>query len=261
MPWLSIGYYQPNWAKAPFNNLDVRQAFDLALNKTVLADQVNQGTVIPSNHIVPQGMPGYDTNLVGPDGTASTSGNVPMAQQLMTTYAAANCGGQLSKCPPVTLYDTNEPSIVTADQAAVAMWQTAFPGYPIKTQFEDFNTLLSQIYSPNTPQIFGIGWVADYPDPQDWLSLQFSATAINNTGSVNVPAANTLMAQADIDLGSDRMSLYNQAEQLLVTQVAWMTLDQGQTFYNVPTWVHNFQFSSLGVVTLGTWQQIYLSSH
>ena len=44
-PFLPIGYYQPNWAKAPFNNLGVRQAFDLALNKTVLANQVNQGTV------------------------------------------------------------------------------------------------------------------------------------------------------------------------------------------------------------------------
>ena len=81
------------------------------------------------------------------------------------------------------------------------MWQQAFPGYPIKTQFVDFNTLLSLIYSPNAPQIFGIGWVADYPDPQDWLSLQFGNGAINNTGSVNVPAANALMAQADVEPG------------------------------------------------------------
>ena len=141
------------------------------------------------------------------------------------------------------------------------MWQQAFPGWPIKTSFIDFNTLLSLIYSPNAPQLFGIGWVADYPDPQDWLSLQFGNGAINNTGSVNVPAANMLMAQADVDLNSDRMSLYNQAEQLLVTQVAWMSLSQGKSFYNLPTYVHNFQFNSLGVITLGTWQQIYLTSH
>ena len=69
----------------------------------------------------------------------------------MQTYATANCGGQLSKCPPVTLVDSNDPSIVTADQAAVQMWQQAFPGYPIKTQFIDFNTLISLIYSPNVP--------------------------------------------------------------------------------------------------------------
>ena len=135
----------------------------------------------------------------------------------MQTYASANCGGQLSKCTPVTLFDSNDPAIVTADQAAVQMWQQAFPGYPIKTQFIDFNTLLSLIYSANAPQIFGIGWVADYPDPQDWLSLQFGPGSINNTGSVNVPAANTLMTEADVNLSaSARAAQYNQAEQLLV---------------------------------------------
>ena len=235
VPWLSTFYYQPNWAKAPFDNLDVRQAFDLALNKDVLASQVNQGAVIATNHIVPQGMPGYDQSLVGPDGSASTSGNVSKATSLMDTYATANCKGytagskQFGSCPPVTLVDANDPSVVTADQAAVQMWQTAFPGYPIKTSFIDFNTEISLIYSPNAPQLCGIGWVADYPDPQDWLSLQFGTGAINNTGNVNVPAANALMTQADQDLGSDRMSLYNQAEQLLVTNVAWIVLDQGKT--------------------------------
>jgi oligopeptide transport system substrate-binding protein len=267
VPFLSIGYYQPNWAKAPFNDLGARQAFDLALDKDVLANQVSQGTDIATNHIVPQGQPGYDTSLVGPDGTPGTSGNVTAATKLMDTYATASCKGykpgsnQFASCPAVTLYDSNSPSIVTQDQAAVQMWQTAFPGYPIKTQFVDFNTLLSLIYSPNAPQIFGIGWVADYPDPQDWLSLQFGTGAINNTGSVVVPAANTLMTQADQDLGSDRMSLYNQAEQLLVTNVAWISLGQGKTFYNLPTYVHNFQFSALGVITLSTWQQMYLTSH
>ena len=100
----------------------------------------------------------------------------------------------------MTLLDASEPSVETYDQAALQMWQQAFPGYPIKDQFEDFNTLLTQIYSVNAPQIFGIAWSADYPDPQDWLSLQFAPTSINNTGAVNVPAANTLMAQADRDL-------------------------------------------------------------
>ena len=150
--------------------------------------------MIATNHIVPLGMYGYDPGLTAPDGTTTLTGDVTKATQLMQTYAAANCGGQMSKCTPVTLYDANDPTLVTADQAAVQMWQTAFPGYPIHTQFIDFNTLISLIYSTNEPQIFGIGWSADYADPQDFLSLQFGSGSINNVGNVNVPAANTLMA-------------------------------------------------------------------
>jgi oligopeptide transport system substrate-binding protein len=259
-PYLAISYYQPNWAKAPFNNGDVRQAFDLALNKNVLANQVNQGSVIATNHIVPEGMYGFDASLTAPDGTTTLTGNVAKATQLMQTYAAANCAGQLSKCPPVTLFDSNEPSVVTADQAAVQMWQTAFPGYPIKTSFIDFNTLISLIYSSNAPQIWGIGWTADYPDPQDWLSLQFAPNSINNVGSVSVPAANTLMAQADVDLNpTTRAQSYNQAEQLLVNQGAWIPLNQQKTFFNLVPSMHNFAFNSLGVVPLASWQKIYLT--
>jgi oligopeptide transport system substrate-binding protein len=264
-PFLSIGYYQPVWTKAPFDDVRVRQAFDLAIDKDVLANQVNQGDDIPTNHIVPSGMPGYDASLVGPDGTSSTAGNTAKATALMQSYANDKCGGQIANCTPVTLVDSNDPSIVTNDQAVVQMWQTAFPGLKIKTSFVDFNTLISLIYSPNVPQIFGIGWVTDSLDPQDWLSLQFGNGAINNTGFVTVPAANTLMAEADVNQNpTSRFQEYNQAEQLLVTDGAWIPFSQGKTFYNVQPYVHNFTFNSLGTVPLSgpdSWETIFLTKH
>jgi oligopeptide transport system substrate-binding protein len=205
-------------------------------------------------------MYGYNPSLTAPDGTTTLTGDVAKATALMPTYANANCGGKFSNCPLVTLYDSNDPSIVTADQAAVQMWQTAFPGYPIKTQFTDFNTLISLIYSANAPQIFGIGCSADYPDPQDFLSLQFGSGSINNVGNVNVPAANALMTEADVNLNpTSRASEYNQAEQLLVNNVAWIPLNQQTTYYNLAPYVHNFAYNSLGEVPLATWQQIYLT--
>jgi peptide/nickel transport system substrate-binding protein/oligopeptide transport system substrate-binding protein len=260
-PSLAISYYQPNWTKAPFNNVDVRQAFDLALDKTVLADRVNQGSVTATNHIVPEGMYGYNSDLTGPDGTNTLAGDPTKAAQLMQTYANANCGGKFSGCPPVTLVDANDPQIVIADQAAVQMWESAFPGYPIKTSFIDFNTELSLIGSANAPQIWGIGWVADYPDPQDWLSLQFGPASINNTGSVDVPQASDLMAEADVNLNpSSRVTQCNQAEQLLVTDGAWIPLNQQKRYYNVPTYVHKLQFSGLGTIPLASWESIYLTN-
>ena len=259
-PYLGEGYYQPNWAKAPFNNLDARQAFAEAIDKTIIANNILQGSVVPTNHIVPQGMYGYNPNLTGPDGTTSLTGNQTAAKAAMAKYVAEACSGQITKCTPVTLYDTSDPQVETGDQAVVNMWQNAFPGYPIKTQFLDFNSLLTLIYSANAPQIFGIGWTADYPDPQDWLTLQFAPTSINNTGSVNVPQANTLMAQADVNLDpASRASEYNQAEQLEVNAVAWIPMSQAKTSYNLATYVHNFAFDSLGTIPLANWQTIYLT--
>jgi peptide/nickel transport system substrate-binding protein/oligopeptide transport system substrate-binding protein len=262
VPFLDIEYIQDTWTDKPFDDVRVRQAFELALDKEVLVDHVLSGKYSPTNHIVPQGMYGYDANLVGPDGTTSLTGSVTKATALMQSYANDKCQGQFSKCTPVTFSVSNDPAEVTLSQAMLAMWQTAFPGYPIKTSAVDFNTLLSDIYGPNPPQSYLIGWAADYPDPQDWLSLQFGPTSLNNTGKVSVPQANTLMTRADQDLNpTSRAQGYNQAEQLMVTDVAWAPIYQGTTPYNLPTYVHNLVYNSLQEIALSTWQQIYLTTH
>jgi peptide/nickel transport system substrate-binding protein/oligopeptide transport system substrate-binding protein len=142
------------------------------------------------------------------------------------------------------------------------MWQTAFAGYPIKSNFLDFNTLINQIYSSSPPQFYILGWSADYPDPQDWLSLQFGPTSLNNTGFVNVPAANTLMTKADEDLNPvTRAQEYNQAEQLLVDQGAWIPVYQGKTAYTLASYVHNFAYNSLQEIPPSSWETMFLTAH
>jgi oligopeptide transport system substrate-binding protein len=60
-PLLDIVYVTPNWRIAPFDDARVRQAFSLALDRRALARQVYQDTVTPSIHLVPDGMPGYNS--------------------------------------------------------------------------------------------------------------------------------------------------------------------------------------------------------
>ena len=259
---LWIDYYAMNWADKPFDDPRVRQAFDLALNKQALATDVLHGTVSPTNHIVPEGMPGYDTNLNGADGTQSVSGNAAQATQLATAYAQQNCGGDFSKCPPVTLtITTGSQDEQNEAEAALSMWQSAFKGWPIKITTEDFNTLLNDLAARKV-QFWAIAWIADYPDAQDWLSLQFGPNAQYNDGNVNVPDANTLMNKADAEQDpTQRTTDYNAAEQLLVTQVAWLSLDQPLGFYRLRSYVKNFTEDSQALCPLDVWQTVYIAKH
>jgi oligopeptide transport system substrate-binding protein len=203
-------------------------------------------------------MPGYDPNLLGPDETSNTTSNVALARRLLQSYADDQCGDQLSRCPPVFMpyggslcYVGVGPVTDASDQAMVRMWQQAFPGYPIKTGYGAGCGLLSLIYTTNAPQIFDSTWIADYPDPQDWLSLQFGLNALNNIGSVNVPIAKTLMAEADQEVDStQRTALYNQAEQLLVTNVAWIPIGQDLAYIAVRSSVAGFALTELGYPSL-----------
>ena len=81
--------------------------------------------------------------------------------------------------------------------------------------------------------------------------MQFAPAAINNSGSVNDPIANALMAEADGELDSNqRASLYNQAEQLLVSNVAWIPIGQSLDYYDVHPSVAGFAFTGLGYPSL-----------
>jgi peptide/nickel transport system substrate-binding protein/oligopeptide transport system substrate-binding protein len=84
-----------------------------------------------------------------------------------------------------------------------------------------------------------IGWIADYPDPQDWTTLQFGNGALynnmnygqNNTSDKDQQVATQqLLAQADVNQNNtERMQQYMKAEQQLVNDVAWLTIYQ-QTY-------------------------------
>ncbi len=260
IPYLATAYLQPNWKKAPFDDVNARQAFALSIDKDAIANKVEKGADIPTNHIVPQGQLGYFPGLVGPDGTTNLTGNPAKAKELITAYAAAKCHGDITKCTPVDYYTSDTPDSVAMTQALLAQWQAAMPGYPINVHNIAFNDLLDKTYSGDAPQLVGIAWIVDYPDPQDWLSLQFLPNSSSNTGNVNDPAATVLMNKGDVEQDqATRMQLTNQAEQELVTQCAWIPLYQQKGPWVVSNHVVNFAMSTAGYPTLDTWQKIYIT--
>jgi ABC-type transport system substrate-binding protein len=232
VPFLDIGYIDPQWNSKPFDNKQVRQAFDLALNKTAIIKAVDQCTAFATNHYIPQNNPGYNANLQGPDGQVNDlSGNPTMAKQLFDQYASTNCpGGQAANCPPISLTIGTSPTAANLGAALQAAWQSVL-GINIHVKPQPFNTTIQQIFGPpaGRPQMYTIGYGVDFPDPWDWTSLQFGTgpgQGADNLNAVSDPQAEALMTQADTDQGTDRISLYQQAEQILVNDVAWISLDQ-----------------------------------
>ncbi|HEY7418633.1 MAG TPA: peptide ABC transporter substrate-binding protein, partial [Ktedonobacteraceae bacterium] len=241
-PELVVDYIAMNYLVKPFDNIKVRQAFALALNKDELVNTVYKGTRVATNHIVPNGMPGYDTNLKGPDGTTNTAGNTALAKQLFQQGLQEE-GLTVQKLPPITFTVTSEGSADRRNWFAAEqqMWQNTL-GVTIKVDDIDFDKLLSEISSATGNakglQMWEINWVADYPDAQDWLTLQFDKGASNNNmsyGQNSTSDATTqqqtqrTLEQADQNLDpTGRLQQYNQAEQQLVNDVAWLPEDQRQ---------------------------------
>src|SRR6266516_494654 len=149
----------------------------LTMNKDLITQSVYKNTYVPTNHIVPKGMPGYNPNLMAPDGVAGTSGDPTKAKALLQQGLTEEGWTSVSQLPAVKLtYASGDPNLANAMAAMQQMWQTTL-GVSVKTNPEDFNKLLTDsetaLNNPNGLQFWAIGWIADYPDPQDWTSLQF----------------------------------------------------------------------------------------
>src|SRR5204863_414472 len=151
--------------------------------KTAIANNAWKGTVLPTNHIVPEGMPGYNPDLSGPDGTQSLKGNPEQAKTLLQMGLKEE---KIATLPPIKLTYATSTSVAYFDQEVttmIKMWHDVL-GVTVTADPIDYNSLLTQVTlaSGNAYgfEFWVYTWVAEYPDPQDWLTRQFDSGVPNN---------------------------------------------------------------------------------
>jgi oligopeptide transport system substrate-binding protein len=274
IPQLWINYYAMNYLVKPFDNIKIRQAFELAINKDLITHAVWKDVYTPTNHIVPKGMPGYNSNLTGPNGVTGTSGNPTMAKQLFQQGLQEEGWSSVSQMPPITLtYPSGSKDTDNEVAALQQMWQSTL-GVSIKADPIDFNKLLSEITAatnnPKGLQFWGIAWIADYPDPQDWTTLQFDKGVPNNNsnyGQNNTSDAaqqqqvqQRLEAADGMPPGPTRLAQYNMAEQQLVNDVAWLPMEQVNVSLLLKPCVNGLVFNPQLLTPPNDWGNIYIST-
>jgi oligopeptide transport system substrate-binding protein len=275
VPQLWINYYTMNYLVKPFDNIHIRQAFALAVNKDLLAHSVWKDTNIATNHIVPKGMPGYYPNLTGPDGVASTKGDPAKAKALFQQGLQEEGWSTVAQMPAVKLtYESGSQDTDNEVAALVQMWQTTL-GVSVKANAEDFNTLLTDIVAatnnPKGLQFWGIAWIADYPDPQDWTTLQFDKGVPNNNSNYGQNNTSDAAQQQQVqkqleaaDVNPDqtsRLQAYNQAEQQLVNDVAWLPVTQAGYSQVLKPYVKGMVFNPQLLIPPDDWGNVYIQAH
>ena len=241
-PALLLFFLEPNSAVPPFNNLSVRQAFAEAVDRNAIANQILGGTVLPSDQLVPQGNPGYDAGLQG----------LPFNPQ--------DARARLLSVYP-------DPSLMP--QVILSCFD--FADVAAKLQ-QDFQTYLGVHIDlvPNCPGMINdlpihkiqftlSSWVVDYPDPADWLSTQVASGASSNDTNFENPQVDQLLAQADVERDqSKRFSLYHQAEELAVDDVALIPYAQGKNIVVFQKDVHGYALLPNGLTSPDLWANVYM---
>ena len=274
-PVLANAYFAMNYLTKPFDNIKIRQAFALAINKDVIAHNIYKDTVIATNHIVPKGMPGYDPNLTGPMGS-TTAGNTTEAKTLFQQGLQEEGYSSVSQLPPITLTTSTGGNVDARNENAAeqSMWQSVL-GVHVTINDEDFNKLTSDTTAatnnPKGIQMWEIGWIADYPDPQDWTTLQFD----NGSGQNNMnygqnhssDAAAQVAVQKELEAAdvnpnqTQRFQQYNDAEQKLVNDVAWLPVYQQEVQALIKPCVTGVVNNAQSLTPPDDWGNIYINTN
>jgi oligopeptide transport system substrate-binding protein len=117
-------------------------------------------------------------------------------------------------------------------------WQTNL-GVNVAPDPVDSTTYTSLVKKPETtPLMFRLGWCADYPDQQDWLTTVFhSSSTVTHTGYKNA-AFDTAVRKADADPNPEsRDKTYQDASRMLSTDAAAAWWYYSATKYLRKPWV------------------------
>ena len=207
-PILSLFYVGFNVQKPPFDDQKVRLAFNYAIDKDKYVEVVLKDMQVQAKGILPPGMPGYNENLKG------YPYDPEKARQLITESEY----GDASKLPQITLNIFGGGGAADKQvQAVVDMYKQNL-GVDIAVQQTDWETYLWDLKA-HRYQMFGLtaGWIADYPDPQDFLDILFHSKSRNNDTEYSNPEVDRLLEEARGEQDFERrVEFYQQAEGIIL---------------------------------------------
>lgn len=220
-PQLNIGaqvgtyYYNVNPDSIPFNNVKVRKAFSMALDRDTIVGNITQGGQIAEEGVVSYGLLD-ETGKEFREGVGNFIEYDPEAAKTLLEEGLAEEGMSLedfNAANHVLLYNTSESHKKIA-QAAQEMWRTAL-GVEIGLENVEFQVKLDREKSGDF-DISRAGWIGDYMDPMTFLDLWDSDSSFNDV-NYNNPDYDALLDEAKATIDQDvRMEAMREAETILM---------------------------------------------
>lgn len=216
-------YYGFTNNKPPFDDVRVRKAFSMSVDKQALVDNVLKGGQIPAGHF---GVPGLIFGA--PDaGEVGLSYDPEAAKGFLQEYLDEK-GMTVGDLDITLMHNTSEGHAKIA-AAIQQMWKDNL-GVEVSVENQEWGVYLDTIKNStpleDMPHVWRLGWCADYPDENNWVYEVFNAEAGANRlrrgcvddvcTEVELSEFDRITEQAKVEQDpAMREELYFQAEKLL----------------------------------------------
>ncbi len=231
-PQLTTYYVGVDGAQPPFDDPNVRLAFVMALDRQRLIEVIYDGNVELAEGLLPPGLPGYSESLRG------IPYDPEAARQLLAGSKYAD------DFPQVVFSAVDRDGEPTEQvQFIIAAWEEVLG---IEVEVELFET---DVYYYSLENVVGnlwhSGWVADYPDPENFLDLLLRSHVLE--GKYVNERFDSLIEAARTERDREtRLRMYGEAEQLLIDEAGIFPLFHVKDYVLIRPRVEGFRMNALG---------------
>lgn len=217
-PYLGTYYFVFNMRKKPFDDIRIRHALSMVVDREFLAEQIWGGTMLPGYSFVPPGIGNYGTPAMLPYKDQSPIDREEKAIALMT-----EAGYGPGKPLKLDIHFNTSENHKNTSVALADMWKPL--GVEVTLTNTDIKGHYGLLREKGDFDVARAGWIGDYSDPQNFLFLgQSDNKGLNYATYANADFdAAMKKAAATIDI-AERAKALLEADTIFMRDEPYLTL-------------------------------------
>ncbi|QFZ82148.1 ABC transporter substrate-binding protein [Variovorax paradoxus] len=240
-PGLNVGYLSYNTTKKPFDDVRVRKAINMAINKKAIIDGVYLTTGVAAKNPIPPTMWSYN------DATKDDPYDPEAAKKLLATAGFPDgFSTDLWAMPVQRPYNPNAKRIAELMQADLAKIN-------VKAEIKSFEWgEYRKRLQAGEHQMGMLGWTGDNGDPDNFLYTLLGCASAKSASGSNIskfchqPYEDLVVKAKSTVKQADRDALYKKAQVIFKEQAPWFTIAHAVQLKPVRKEVVDFKLSPFG---------------
>ena len=239
-PGLNIGYLAYNTTKKPFDDVRVRKAVNMSIDKKAIVSAVYLSTGVPATNPIPPGQWSYNKAL------KDDAFNPTEAKKLLAAAGYPNgFTTDLWAMPVQRPYNPNAKRIAELMQADLAK-------VGVKAEIKSFEWGEYRKRMQNGEHQMGmLGWTGDNGDPDNFLNTLLGCSSAKSNGSnvakfCHQPFEDLVQKAKIVSNVAERTKLYEKAQVIFKEQAPWFTIAHAVQLKPVRKEVIDFKLSPFG---------------
>ncbi len=247
---LGTYYLNMNCEKAPFNDVNVRKALNLAIDRDYIANTIMQGTYSPAYNFVGPGVVDADgmffDNAVTANGGNTYISKDYEANKKAAQEALAAAGYPEGKGFPTITYSTNDSGYHVAVAEYLQQCYKEVLGITMNIDKVEWSSFTPQRRAGDY-EMARNGWVMDYNDASNMIELLYSTNG-NNDGKYNNPTFDAAIDASKVADSAAHFSALHDAEKVMMDDYACIPV----AYYN-DFWLQSSSLKGIWHSPYGYW--------